>query len=402
MACNQWDKMADFPKTYAIPRNGEVVSVGVRDRDEARAVRSELELLRRIGRFLKPLRTLGTARIPGKYCRSEIDELSGIAADANDPTLQASIDRMDRELPNVRKDIMMAVLNDEAEKLADEIVESGVTDGGDAPCDTQQEPSAENAPPTDASAEGEQATDALEQAEAELARTVGAEAGESDAVEEVSVPADASASELAEELPNEERIEDPDASAPPTESTSAATPDAEVATTNESSPATECADSSGTEPAADAPDCDGGESASDGLAGAADGQSAEVDTSAQSPSTSESWTPGRAERAVEEIENGIRKLAGVLTTEVTEQWTDAKQALKEIQAIRDQLSQARESSREILDEIHRAKEKTAIARAEADIARREAGLFRDDAEKAKIRADKLAGAAEKSVTHAAP
>ena len=111
------------------------------------------------------------------------------------------------------------------------------------------------------------------------------------------------------------------------------------------------------------------------------------------------WTPDRAERAVGEIEAGIRKLAGVLTNEVNDQWGSAKVVLEEVQSIRSQLGQANEHSRQILDELNRMKEQVGIARAETDIARREARLFREDAKRAKERADRSADAAEQSANN---
>ena len=108
--------------------------------------------------------------------------------------------------------------------------------------------------------------------------------------------------------------------------------------------------------------------------------------------TGEAFSPERAEQVVSEIEAGIRKLAGILSSEVNEQWKKAESAFHEVVGLRGRTEQAYQNTSAMLAQIAHLKEEMEIARDDAEVARREAKLLRDDARRAKERAEAAAAA----------
>ncbi len=114
----------------------------------------------------------------------------------------------------------------------------------------------------------------------------------------------------------------------------------------------------------------------------------------------EAFSPNRAEHAVSEIEKGIRRLAAILSTEVAEQWRQARETFERIEAARARTLEAERKAAGMLEQIARLKEETRIARDDVDVARREARLLRQDARTAKERAEASANAAEAAADQA--
>lgn len=139
-----------FPRNYSVPRDGHVVEVRVENRDELRELRTEVELLRRIDRRTVPDRLSAVPLSEGKYTSEDRRELAKILGDAQNPAVKACAAIVDQEFDDLRKEILMSVVNEQAEKIAHEIAESGAAD-----ILGEQPPSVE---------------DALNAAEAELAK----------------------------------------------------------------------------------------------------------------------------------------------------------------------------------------------------------------------------------------
>ena len=106
------------------------------------------------------------------------------------------------------------------------------------------------------------------------------------------------------------------------------------------------------------------------------------------------------ENAVAVIEQGIRKLAGMLKGELHDQWTRAHKTLEEVDSSRAKIDTERESTREMLKEIACLRDDARIARDEAVLARDEARQDREAARVAKERAETSAAAAELAADHA--
>lgn len=117
--------MDEFPKTYDVPRNGKVVQVSLRNREDLRTVRTELELFRCIRQQLSTPEAAQVYRIPGKYSKSDLQDLKGIASDVHYSSLDELIEQIDGEFTGLREEMTMASVNEEAERIAHEVAESG-------------------------------------------------------------------------------------------------------------------------------------------------------------------------------------------------------------------------------------------------------------------------------------
>lgn len=129
-----------FPRTYSVSRGGRVVEVTVVDRDGLRVFRTELELLRRVDRMTQPGRLSDVALSEEKYTSEDRRELAEILGDARSVRVQACVAIVDQEFDDLRKELLMSVVNEQAEKLAHEMVESGVAFDavGEAPPTVEQ------------------------------------------------------------------------------------------------------------------------------------------------------------------------------------------------------------------------------------------------------------------------
>ena len=262
---------------------------------------------------------------------------------------------IDRDFGDLRKDILMSVVNEQAENIVQEAAESGALAA--AVADTAPvQPSGvpEGADPRPASKANTQST---EPTEATAPNSGGAPVADA---ADVAAPANA---------------------APPPSGGDLEAAEAELAKVVESD---------------DAPD--------DGTAPVEADTSPSVDEDEPaSPSTEQrrvEFTPEGAVRAVSEIEKGIRQLAAILAGEVGEQWQRARETVAQVEVARVRTEEAERKAASMLEQIARLKEETQTARNDAQAARGEARMLRKDARMAKERADASAAAAEAAADQA--
>ena len=110
-----------------------------------------------------------------------------------------------------------------------------------------------------------------------------------------------------------------------------------------------------------------------------DPENASTESFPEAPQFPADYTPERAQQAVAEIQGGIRRLATILSTEVSDQWDRACEAITQTTSSRERIVTLEQEAQSLLEQIKRLREEAAIARDAADLARREADLFRDNA-----------------------
>lgn len=400
-----------LPRSYTVPRGTKLVEVTACDWDQLRRVRTELELLRRIRRFV--LRGVAASvrvdrAASDQYSPAAREELALILCDACHPVVDETIACIDRQFGQLRREIVMSAINVEAQNIVQEAVKSGAIDPG------SMKPDAPN--PDDESLDGADAAnihEALAEAEAALAEAAAGLTAESlptpQQPNECSPNTDAFPAPVAvKEGPRETDGAEASRSEPealsecqPVEPTDSADPphdgdaphDRSAGVPNEP-PSEVAASDASIETPEDTTE----------IPAPTDAHNAAVDSQPTSENNNETFdaafTPERAERAVEEIERGIRKLASVLSTEVSEKWTHVNTALQEAAQTGTRIEEAYARAVQALSDLNRLKDEAQIARREADVARREAKLFREDAKRAKQRAETSAAAAELSADQA--
>ncbi len=404
-------KKMKLPASYFVVRDASLVRIRVHDADGLRRLRTELALLRRIHQLAAEwhsARRIDPKAGPStdKYTTKERDELESILRDADHPIVEVMATQLDKEFRGIRKDIVMSVVNEEAENIVQESLESGVL-GSD---ESQQQTG--TLPP--------ELDDALAQAEAELAKAISPTTEtapespaqpEPDPVAAVAPPppekpaqqqpeppvaADVSQPQEAPVSTDGPKVEEvaaqpaPSPSEPAIEATSAPVelsvpqPAPEPAPTTSEAPvaAPVVASKPAPEPA----------TSSEPVAQPVPAVASEP--AAATPEPSEPYTPQHAEQAVVEIEKGIRKLAAVLSTEVSDQWQRAKNAVDETTVSRAKTDEASGQAQALVKAITKLKEEAASALDEINLVRREAKLLREDTKRAKQRADASADAAQ--------
>ncbi len=118
-----------LPRVYFVPRGGELVRFPAELRDDLCELRSELELLRRIRRRLA---APPAPQISPSTGSRNLDELLQILQDAQHPVVEEMTELLDREFPDVREEVAMTVINEEAENIVQEAVDSGALDAAAA------------------------------------------------------------------------------------------------------------------------------------------------------------------------------------------------------------------------------------------------------------------------------
>lgn len=99
--------------------------VRVRNREALRALRAELELLYRIQRNLELPRVAPVTLEYAKYADKDRQELAGIITDARNPSVKETIAEIDAVFGDLRKEIAMSSVRDEAENIVQEALASG-------------------------------------------------------------------------------------------------------------------------------------------------------------------------------------------------------------------------------------------------------------------------------------
>lgn len=417
----------------------------MRKRSQLRKLRTELALLECIGRKLKerPIRhrSAMSANHQAMFSPGDRWELERIVWDANHPAVPGMVAIIDEEFSAIRKEIMMSVVNEEAEKIAQDVVDSKVDDSV-VEVPTQPKPAPENVVV-------DSATEALAVAEAELAVALGQsthpnrnDADRSGSVVDVqseNTPTDPQVPPTIPETPRPSTVAVDPPNAPNAETTSAEAT-ASQAKPVASEPKTEGtkdtpANETGNTPSSSMDSVvDVGVKSEDEVAteedfavatrdidvtlnetpqeAAAVVQSEPDEVVATVPSqvachpsdvnpSNEIHSPERAEQAVTEIEKGIRKISGILSGEIQAQWDRAKQACEDITGTQKSLDEAGRKAEELLEEIAQFKDEMKSARDEMESVMREARQYREETKQAQRRADASAEAAEKSADQAA-
>ncbi len=440
--------MADavaLPATFAVPRDGELVRVTIGIPDELRVLRTELELLDRIDRQVRFLLAARREKSGNRYGTEDRRELARILEDAGRDEVRRAIAAIDQKFTDARKGIAMTVVNDEADKIVREALDSGAVDGTSPgePADTETvlPDAVENAL---ASAESELAQVAATDTSPDTApidpqpdgvdmpaepdpiaeAIAGVEQPESTAVEP-NTTAEANGGEYFEpgaldtspvnETPGESHAApDDEADAIAAMAAAIETVDGELsgapaqATADAPTAAPEAVGPSDAKPEASQATAPSAPPANDGTPLEAPGPTGSTPAVAPAtpppspaPRADTGYSPERAVAAVSEIENGIRMLSDLLGSEVNQQWTLARDAMEDIVKAQTEVHEVLEQARGVLSDISRVKAEAEVARAEADVARQEAKLIREDAGRAKERAETSAKAAELAADQAA-
>lgn len=374
-------------RTYLVPRHGTTVSIRAGDPHVLRLARTELELLKRLRRRVAQIGSTSNRPTKHRYSQSDRRELVEVLIDAQNPIVDEMIAQIDRDYGDLRKEILMTVVNEQAENLAQEAAESGAIEQvkKESPAGTTVSPDQDQPhdPPVIEGGEADVEA-ALAAAEAELARAVGADSS-TDASAEAQAP-----DVLVEETPQP--------------STDGVPPEDDSADESAGSPSTPAsAESAGSEDAPETPDAEPSEPADDEATASGEPEidtPADEDQHADAAEDDDDYSPQRAERAVVEVEKGIRKLASIISNEVNDQWKRAQEAFDDTIKSRKKTQRAHRDATALLREISHLREEAQIARDDANVARREAKLIRENAKVAKERADASAAAAEASADEA--
>ncbi|MCH7591633.1 MAG: hypothetical protein IH989_02480 [Planctomycetes bacterium] len=310
---------------YLIPRSGTVCRVRLYGRGELRAFRAELELLQRIAnaaRFQAPARPAGEPKTLTAEAYLELDQ---ILHDALHPLVETTIARVDRDFTDLKKEIDMSAVDEEAKRIVAEATEAGIDITG-----TPDEKDSSDI--VDAMSLNE----ALDAAEAGLAAAV---AGDS------LVPAEATTPPTSESPEPETPIEDAGVPGEPEE-----TDWVEIEPTGL------------------------GENVADASAGPVEAPEpfGSDDPSEQASSIQQdaAISTEDVENAVAVIEQGIQKLGAILKGELREQWIRAHNALDEVNSSRANFDEECKATREMLEEIARLRDEARVARDEAELARK--------------------------------
>lgn len=391
--------LAQQNEVYLVPRNGTLESVNVGDHDDLRRMRTELEILRRVARSVQSLRLTKPLESGERF---EIRlELFNALSDATNPVVEEVVDLIDKQDPDLRKELFMSVVNEEAENIIQEAIENGVATPADAsspgvtPATEEAEtPAIEDQAPEDIAAPASAAStpedvpveEALAQAQEELNKAVeSARCDDDEAPEEGKVR-----NEDAESLP--ESTEQP--SIDVTTNT-----DLEDTVVDNLDEINKAADIEAELDACLTEEIDKTTSGINEVADLCARELVEEPAIDKAPvgdePVCEEYTADKASAAVEEIERGIRKLADVLNNDVSTQWKQAQDAFGEVMEARTKAGTLHQEATKMAREIARLKEEIEIARDDADVARRETKLMREDALQAKHRAEDLAEAAKR-------
>ncbi len=333
-----------LPLSYFVPNAGMIQRRRVHDRRQLRGLRTELALLRRIDSLVSSGFFDDYPVNERKYGQADRDELSDIIRSAAHPIVRLMIAVVDREFGSVREEIMMAAVQDEAERIVAEAAESGTNLAAPAEPGFASEP--EPASPL------EPAGETFDKVTAEATPST------NDTVEAVEPPPTFESTDSAE---------------------AAAIPDPLTDAAQDSS----LADATSPEPEAITPSTDVIKMAEQAVAEIEDG----VARLAEALGIETRCHDARPRTTTAEAETLETQISDTQTADPTEDH-------QSMSAIHDE-------GAEILARIKALHEEIRIARDEADAARQEAGSFREDARRAKQRSEASAEAAERSADDAA-
>lgn len=341
--------VAGLPETYFVPRDGTFSRVTAFDPHQLRNIRTELELLRRIRRRLETYRARPAADLVNRFTQADRDELSRILHDAGHQSVPEMIELFDREFPEIKKDIVMSVVNDESENIVQEAAEAGLIN---------HRPGVDPGAGIAKSSASTTTPDALTATAPLTPRSV--RTGLTKALDEVEAAIDETM-QLCHEgatapLPCADSVDAAPGSVPSSESDAVST----------STPASPVVPSTATPPPTVTP-------------------ARPVELGEPSD---------RKTEAVRTIERGIRSMADALHDEVAAQWSGAQSLLAEVAASGERASASQTEIESLLVEVRKLRDDARLVADELDQTRRQARVSREDARRAKERAEAGAAAAE--------
>jgi len=329
-------------------------------------------------------------------------ELAAILRDAFHPLVDSMIRTVDRDFGALRKEIMMSVVNEEAGNIVQEAIASGAAPTGKTiPSDSPTGVIPESLDQALAEAEAALAEaaglastvadpDVLFHASAETTETKDITADATDGTnanpfEPPEVDVTANTQEASTENTEEtstEQAESPNQS----DATGGSSTEQEACSSTASEldnvVASETQESDQETGACKAPESLPTPCATGNTNNAPNDENQDIppgNTAISSPRSTDDYTAEHARQAVTEIESGIRRLAHVLSTEVSQQWKQAQEVINHTTSSHEQVMHVHQEAKAMLEEIKRLREEAAIARDAANLARREANLFRDNA-----------------------
>ena len=339
--------MASLPKSYTIVRKGQPCEVTVQDSEDLIRLRSELDLVCRCKAESSAEVSAALGQRADQLGDDQIRELQQILDDAHHPVNSATLAEMDADFPELHKELQMDVIEDESQRIREDMARAAARDPADGPAgsdlDAELVAIDEVLPQGDA---GQSVEAVLEEVE-DAVRELGAQIDPS--------PEDATA-----------------ADGPPAEADSGG-----ITTEEEEN----------TEPAVIPDD-----------AGKAVEQAAAVPAGPATVVELPSETS--AADAVDEIERGFQDLGRLFTTQAHHVWREAKQTLAEARRLVEQTREAHQEVQAALDEARARRDEANQAAQEAHALRREALNFRNGAQQALERATAKATEAENAADRA--
>ncbi|MEK6676271.1 MAG: hypothetical protein AABZ47_11540 [Planctomycetota bacterium] len=357
---------APFPLHYTISRGGQVTSVTVADWEQLRSLRTEVELLRAVHQSLTEEGAILSDSLTEASLADDQRDLAGVIADALHPLVHEVADQIDREFPQLCVEGFPTLLGAEAEQLVRAAIQAGVAI---SEVQAALEPDV---------SEEEEVDDYTEEA-ATLDELLDLTSSTVESMADlVSGQFAMTTNNMNQDVTPFDPSHDPSLERSP----------------DDSHPATVELSSASNSTPPDAVEL--------GTSVAASSSNMELNScTPDEKSLNGEWSsivPERAVAALDEIERGIRKLSGILSTEVNQQWDQSRQIFDDIQAASRSIQDARQLAESYIAEITRFKEEARIGRDESEVARREAKLFREDARKSKERAENNAAIAELAAT----
>ncbi len=135
--------MEDFPRTYPIVRGRSALDVTVSDREHLWNLRVELELVRRFGVWARPeilaaleaevarlrprrfrgwlRKIIGRGQPPPSDRRARLEDMCAILYSAMQPVNGETIDRIDREYPDISGELDMSRMKKESKKFQEDV-----------------------------------------------------------------------------------------------------------------------------------------------------------------------------------------------------------------------------------------------------------------------------------------
>lgn len=380
--------MASLPKSYTIVRKGQPCEVTVQDSEDLIRLRSELDLVCRCKAGTSAEVSAALGQRAGQLGDDQIRELQQILDDAHHPVNSATLAEMDADFPELHKELQMAVIEDESQRIREDITRAAAQDQADAPAAHQAQA---EAPAGAAAADGEDEPGGSD-LDAELVVIEGVlPQGDADQSVEVALEqVEDTVDELAAQV-------DPS----PEDATTADRKPAEADSgwvTAEEEESTEAAAIS--DHAGRAVEQEAASLINEAVSGE-EGTGTGVEFVSEAPATVvELPSETSAADALDEIERGFQDLGRLFTAQAHHIWREAKQTLAEARQFAEQTREIHQQVQAALDDIRARRDEANQAAQETHALRREALNSRNGAQQALERATARATEAENAADRA--